>query len=97
MSNMSRAYSLMGALILAVLAVILLRQPREARTRNGNPTSPAAIRLGHPYTRTGCHLCHQALDTLLLHSNSSRQSRKLTSTLIRNWSSVSASRFRWWY
>ena len=69
MSNMSRAYSLMGALILAVLAVILLRQPREARDPQWQPDQPG-LRFDSVvlYTRAGCHLCHQALDTLLLHS-----------------------------
>lgn len=68
-SNMSRAYGLMGALILAVLAVILLRQPREARDPQWQPDQPG-LRFDSVilYTRAGCHLCHQALDTLLLHS-----------------------------
>ena len=37
---MARAYGLMTALILAVLAVILLRQPREARDPGWQPDLP---------------------------------------------------------
>jgi len=66
---MAKAYGLMTALVLVVLAVILLRQPREARDPRWQPDLPG-LRFDSVvlYTRAECHLCHQALDTLLLHA-----------------------------
>ena len=65
---MARAYGLMTALILAVLAVILLRQPRAARDPLWQPQQ-AGLRFDSVvlYTRSACHLCHQARETLLMH------------------------------
>ena len=62
-------YGLLTALILAVLAVILLRPPREARDPEWRPRQPG-LRFDSVvlYTRSACPLCHQARETLLMHA-----------------------------
>ena len=67
-SPLARGYGLLAALLLAVFAVILLRQPRLARDPRWQPQWPG-IRFDSVelYTRSACHLCHQARETLLLH------------------------------
>ncbi len=62
-------YGFLAALVLGILGVNLLRQPHEGRDPDWQPQRPGvrftSIEL---YTRTGCHLCHQALDVLLTHA-----------------------------
>jgi glutaredoxin len=67
-SPVLRGYVLLGALALTVLAVILLRQPRAARDPLWQPQQ-AGLRFDSVvlYTRSACHLCHQARETLLMH------------------------------
>ncbi len=62
------AYGLLAALILAVFAVLLLRQPGEARDLAWRAQIPG-LRFDSVvlYTRSSCHLCHQARETLLMH------------------------------
>lgn len=63
------AYGLLTALVLAVLAVVLLRQPQEARDPEWQPQQQG-LRFDSVvlYTRSSCHLCHQARETLLMHA-----------------------------
>ncbi len=63
-----RGYVLLAALVCTVLAVILLRQPRAARDPLWQPQQKG-LRFDSVvlYTRSACHLCHQARETLLMH------------------------------
>ncbi len=63
------AYGLLAALVLAIFAVVLLRQPREARDFGWQAQRPG-LRFDSVvlYTRSSCHLCHQARETLLMHA-----------------------------
>ena len=63
-----RGYGLLVALVLTVLSVFLLRQPRAARDPLWQPQQ-TGLRFDSVvlYTRSACHLCHQARETLLMH------------------------------
>lgn len=62
-------YGLLISLVLIVLAVVLLRQPPEARDPAWQPQQ-VGLRFDSVvlYTRQACHLCHQARENLLMHA-----------------------------
>jgi len=66
---LASGYGLLTSLVLAVFAVMLLRQPGEARDTTWRPElSGLRFESVTLYTRQACHLCHQARDVLLEHA-----------------------------